>query len=115
MSATFGKLDNARLTLQPALNIICAPNESGKSTWCHFIRTMLYGLPPRERGPLADKHRYAPWSGAAMGGTMTFTHQGQKMTAIRQTRRADAPMGEFRCVYHGTSDPVPGINAASPP
>ena len=109
MSATFGKLDNARLTLQPALNIICAPNESGKSTWCHFIRTMLYGLPPRERGPLADKHRYAPWSGAAMGGTMTFTHQGQKMTAIRQTRRADAPMGEFRCVYHGTSDPVPGM------
>ena len=112
MCATFGKLDNARLTLQPGINIIYAPNESGKSTWCHFIRTMLYGLPPRERGPLADKHRYAPWSGAAMSGTMTFTRGTQQMTAIRQTRRADAPMGEFRCMYHATSDPVPGMTGA---
>ena len=112
MNATFGKLDNAHLSLQPGLNVIYAPNESGKSTWCHFIRAMLYGLPSRERGPLSDKHRYAPWSGAAMSGTMTFTRNGRQMTAIRQTRRADAPMGEFRCLYHGTSDPVPGMTGA---
>lgn len=113
MAATFGKLDHAQLTLQPGLNIIYAPNESGKSTWCHFIRTMLYGFPSRERGPLSERQRYAPWSGAAMSGAMTFTYNGQTMTAIRHTRRADAPMGEFRCTYLGTDHAVADITAVN--
>ena len=60
MTATFGKLGQKSLSLQPGLNIIYAPNESGKSTWCHFIRTMFYGLPTRDRGLTADKNRFAP-------------------------------------------------------
>ena len=36
MTATFGKLENNTLTLMPGLNIIEAPNEWGKSTWCAF-------------------------------------------------------------------------------
>ena len=44
MTATFGKLENQTLALMPRLNIISAPNEWGKSTWCAFLAIMLYGL-----------------------------------------------------------------------
>lgn len=113
MTAVFGKLGGEQLELQPGLNIIHAPNESGKSTWCHFIRTMLYGLPTRDRGPLADKNRFAPWDGTAMSGQMDFSAKGQDFTAIRRTQRAASPMGEFRCTYAGTTDPVPGIDGTN--
>ena len=109
LSATFGKLDGARLDLQPGLNVIYAPNESGKSTWCHFIRTMLYGLPTRDRGLTADKNRFAPWSGAAMSGCMELCADGQNYTVVRRTQRSASPMGEFSCTYSGTADAVPGI------
>ena len=43
MTATFGKLENQTLTLQPGLNVISAPNEWGQSTWCAFLVNMLSG------------------------------------------------------------------------
>lgn len=43
MTATFGKLEHETLTLEPGLNVIHAPNEWGKSTWCAFLLAMLYG------------------------------------------------------------------------
>ena len=109
MNATFGKLEQAELQLQPGLNVIYAPNESGKSTWCRFIRNMFYGLNTRDRGALADKNRYAPWSGAAMHGRMDLTVDGADYTLSRNTRRANSPMGDFSCTYSDTATPVPGI------
>ena len=44
MTASFGKLQNETLELGDGLNIVFAPNESGKSTWCGFIKAMLYGI-----------------------------------------------------------------------
>ena len=44
MRATFGKLEHSILELQPGLNVIEAPNEWGKSTWCAFLLAMLYGI-----------------------------------------------------------------------
>ena len=41
LTATFGCLNNASLPLEAGLNVIQAPNESGKSTWLAFLRTML--------------------------------------------------------------------------
>ena len=111
LNATYGRLEQQELHLRPGLNVICAPNESGKSTWSSFIRTMLYGLPSRDRGPLADKNRYAPWSGAAMQGRMDVLADGRACTLLRSTRRAVAPMGEFSCTYTGTAAPVEGITA----
>ena len=111
LSATFGKLDHAQLQLQPGLNVIYAPNESGKSTWCHFIRTMFYGLPTRDRGLTADKNRFAPWSGLPMEGRMELCADGQDYTVVRRTQRAASPMGEFSCTYRGTADPVPDITS----
>ena len=111
MRATFGRLQDETLALQPGLNCIYAPNESGKSTWSHFLRIMLYGLSTRDRGALADKNRFAPWSGAAMRGQMDVADSdGTRLTLSRDTRRATAPMGHFTCTYAGTADTVPGID-----
>ena len=66
LEATFGKLDGEILRFAPGLNIITAPNEWGKSTWCAFLMAMLYGVETRSRTTkteIAEKERYAPWSG----------------------------------------------------
>ena len=110
MQAAYGRLRGDSLRLEPGLNLIYAPNESGKSTWCSFIRTMLYGLPTRQSGPLADKNRFAPWTGEAMQGRMDLETGGQRWTVLRDTRRANAPMQNFACTYTGTAQPVPEVN-----
>lgn len=110
MQAAYGRLRGDSLRLEPGLNLIYAPNESGKSTWCSFIRTMLYGLPTRQSGPLADKNRFAPWTGEAMQGRMDLETDGRRWTVLRDTRRASAPMQNFACAYTGTAQPVPEVN-----
>ena len=98
MTATFGKLENQSLTLEPGLNIIPAPNEWGKSTWCAFLATMLYGLDTREKNTktsLAVKDRYAPWSGSPMSGRIDLCWEGRDLTIERWTKGRTA-LGEFR-------------------
>lgn len=112
MIATFGKLNRQTLELAPGLNILEAPNESGKSTWCAFLLAMLYGVDSRQRdkaGILAEKNRYAPWCGAAMAGQLECTAGGTSMTLQRQTRRPAAPMGEFTARLSGTTQEIPGL------
>ncbi len=111
-NATYGKLDHARLDLQPGLNVICAPNEGGKSTWCRFLLAMFYGLNTRQRGDLADKNRFQPWSGSLMQGKLELSAGGKELTLSRRTQRPDAPLGVFSCTYSGTDTPVPGLDAA---
>ncbi len=116
MTATFGKLQGRTLELSPGLNILQAPNETGKSTWCAFLLSMLYGINSRERdraGFIADKNRYAPWGGAAMSGRLDCRWGDRELTLTRTTRRQTAPLGEFQAVYTGTGDPVPGLTGAA--
>lgn len=116
LTASFGKLNGESLELTDGLNVICAPNESGKSTWCAFIRAMLYGIDSAERqkaGHLPDKLRYAPWSGAAMQGEMELSAGGKDITITRTTKLKSAPMRELSAVYTGTNIPVEGIDAAN--
>ena len=74
---------------------------------------MLYGINSRERdktGFLAEKNRFAPWSGAAMQGRVDCWAEGLgELTLLRETR-GRAPMGEFRALFAGTGEAVPGIN-----
>ena len=49
LTATFGKFNNESITFHGGLNVIYAPNESGKTTWCAFIMAMLYGVDGSER------------------------------------------------------------------
>lgn len=112
MSATFGRLQGQTLELREGLNILQAPNEAGKSTWCAFLISMLFGVNSRERdraGFIADKNRYAPWTGNSMSGRLECRSGQDELTLIRTTRRPTAPLGAFQAVYTGTGEPVPGL------
>ena len=115
-TASFGKLENESLSFRDGLNVIYAPNESGKSTWCAFIMAMLYGIDSSERtraGYLPDKLRYAPWSGAPMEGTMDLEADRCDITITRSTKGKNAPMQEFSAVYTGTNVPVKGMTGSN--
>ena len=102
-----GTLKNDTLCLKSGLNIIEAPNETGKSTWCAFIRTMLYGINTSDRdktGYLSDKTtRYRPWDGGAMEGMMEVEIGGVNIT-LQRTAQGQAPMKKFSALYTGTGD-----------
>lgn len=111
MTATFGKLENHTLTFEPGLNVIHAPNEWGKSTWCAFLCAMLYGIDTRERTTqtfLAAKERYAPWSGSPMSGRLDLCWNGKDITIERSTK-GRAIMGDFRAYETATGLPVPEL------
>ena len=113
MTATFGKLENRTLTLKPGLNVISAPNEWGKSTWCAFLLAMLYGVDTRaksSRAGLADKDHYAPWSGSPMSGRIELEWQGKNIT-IERTTKGRIPLGAFRAYETDTGLDVPELTA----
>ncbi len=115
MTATFGKLEHETLTLKSGVNIIEAPNEWGKSTWCAFLVNMLYGLDTRARTTkteLADKERYAPWSGAPMSGSIDLNWNGRDITIQRQTK-GRLIFGEFRAFETATGLDVPELNGSN--
>lgn len=113
MTATFGKLEHQTLTLKPGLNIIEAPNEWGKSTWCAFLVAMLYGIDTRShttKNALADKERYAPWSGSPMSGSMELDWDGRLITIQRSTK-GRIPMGVFSAFETESGLSVPELTA----
>ena len=113
MTATFGKLEHQTLTLKHGLNIIEAPNEWGKSTWCAFLVAMLYGIDTRShstKNALADKERYAPWSGSPMSGSMELEWEGRFITIQRSTK-GRVPMGEFSAFETESGIEVPELTA----
>ena len=115
MTATFGKLNHETLTLEPGLNILSAPNEWGKSTWCAFLTAMLYGLDTRAKTTktvLADKERYAPWSGEPMSGRIDLNWNGRDITIERSTK-GRTPMGEFRAYETASGLPVPELTGTN--
>lgn len=115
MTATFGKLEHETLTLEPGLNVIEAPNEWGKSTWCTFLIAMLYGLDTRAKTTktaLADKEKYAPWSGSPMAGRIDLNWQGKNIT-IERSSKGRIPMGVFRAYETVSGLAVPELTAAN--
>ena len=115
MTATFGKLEHEKLTLEPGLNIIDAPNEWGKSTWCAFLVTMLYGLDTRAKTTktaLADKERFAPWSGLPMSGRIDLCWEGKDITIERSTK-GRTPMGVFKAYETETGVEVSQLTATN--
>ena len=116
MTATFGKLSRQNLTFEPGMNLIEAPNEWGKSTWCAFIMAMLYGIDTGARsktGVLADKEHYAPWSGEPMSGRMDILWQGREITIERQNK-GRVPMGDVKAYETHTGIPVPELSIVAP-
>lgn len=71
----FGKFNDYSLKLEPGLNIIYGPNESGKSTLHSFINGMFYGFrKPYTKRTLysKDHNRLSPWSGSNYSGSIVF-------------------------------------------
>ena len=94
MQGTFGTLDGEQLRLDTGLNIIYAPNESGKSTWCAFLRAMLYGIDTSQRaraGFVPDKQKYAPWSGKPMAADTPVSCASRSAAGRRRRARRCAP------------------------
>ncbi len=115
LAASFGTLQNEELRLKEGLNIVEAPNESGKSTWCAFIRAMMYGIDTADRdktGYLSAKTRFRPWSGLPMEGRMDIIWNGRGITVQRRPQGA-YPMRDFSAVYTGTSDSVAALTEKS--
>jgi len=113
MTATFGKLEGQTLSLEEGLNVITAPNEWGKSTWCAFITAMLYGIETSQRTSskgLADKERYAPWSGKPMSGRMDLLWNGRKITIERSTKGRSV-FGVFKAYETDSGLEVPELTA----
>ena len=115
MRATFGKLEDQTLELQPGLNIFEAPNEWGKSTWCAFLLAMLYGIDTRARttkDALAEKEKYAPWSGSPMEGRIDLSWNGRDITIERRTK-GRTPFGVFKAYETATGLEVPELTGAN--
>ena len=67
----FGRLRGEPLGLQPGLNLICGPNESGKSTYAALIRFLLYGFSSQgksKQNPLPERAKFVPWDKAGARG-----------------------------------------------
>ena len=113
MTATFGKLRHQTLELNDGLNVIEAPNEWGKSTWCAFLVAMLYGIDTRQqttKAGLADKEHYAPWSGEPMSGRMELNWNGRDITIERSTK-GRVLFGQFRAYETATGLDIPELTA----
>ena len=97
---------NSSLELSPGLNIIEAPNEHGKSTWCGFISAMLYGVDTSERDrnglslgkdafPSLGRRRYG-WYHETGGRRTRYNHPA--------LYKGHLPNEEFHSRYTGTAD-----------
>ena len=72
----FGRLRGEPLGLQPGLNLICGPNESGKSTYAALIRFLLYGFSSQgksKQNPLPERAKFVPWDEAGAAGSMVYS------------------------------------------
>lgn len=112
MRASFGKL-HGELSLHEGMNLLCLPNEAGKSTWSAFLLAMLYGIDSGERAGksnqgLPAKERYKPWDGSPMQGAIELDWQGREIT-IERTTSGRVPMGVFRAYETASGAPVPEL------
>lgn len=72
----FGAL-TGDFTFSPGLNIVCAPNEAGKTTLSAALMSLLYGIRTvvgKRRQATDDERRYRPFSGGtfALGGGLAL-------------------------------------------
>lgn len=112
LRANFGKL-HGELHLHKGMNLLCLPNEAGKSTWSAFLVAMFYGVDTSERANaqnqgLPAKERYRPWDGGELSGAIDLLWGGRRITIERATA-GRVPMGAFRAYETDGGVPVPEL------
>lgn len=85
----FGRFHDLSLDdLDQPVVVIHGDNEAGKTSFFHFLRSMLYGIYPTD----ADKHPYQPRSGRPMEGEMVVrVDEAEPATVSRRLR--SSPQG----------------------
>lgn len=99
---SFGKLKNVYVNASEGINILSAPNESGKSTLASFIKFVFYGFSGSRMQTLSDNEKklYTPWDSEVSEGNVTIKADGNRYTVHR------------RCIASG-KDTVEVINRAT--
>ena len=90
---SFGRLSGFSATLDPVLNIIEGPNESGKSTLAAFIRYMLYGFSTATSSELGERRHRLSWDSAIAAGSMEVMAKGKRYRIERSTRAVTTQSG----------------------
>ena len=83
---SFGKLKNLVLEPEKGINVLTAPNESGKSTLAAFLKFVLYGFTDGRKKELAenDKKLYTPWDTPLAEGSVTLW-AGEKLYRVARS------------------------------
>jgi uncharacterized protein YhaN len=76
--------------IQPGLVVLAGSNESGKSTFLEFVRSMLFGFPAARRG----KNPYPPLRGGKYGGRLLVTAKDGRHFSIERDARQVVTSGE---------------------
>ncbi|HEY8883727.1 MAG TPA: ATP-binding protein, partial [Chloroflexota bacterium] len=88
--AGFGCLVDREFEFAPGLNVICGPNEAGKSTLLQAILALLYGF-PGGRGHLAGlspRDLCLPWQGDRFSGNLVASlDDGQRFRLERDFKQ----------------------------
>ena len=77
----FGKFNDFSMDFKDGLQIICRPNEYGKSTIMEFIKMMFYSKRAGEKATSKNRSlrkKYFPWSKNQMGGKIIFEYSGNE-------------------------------------
>lgn len=75
----FGKFCDFEMKFED-FNVIHNPNGWGKTTLCHFIKAMLFGLSDKKSKNINENERakYTPFSGGKYGGTLDIEENKKK-------------------------------------
>ncbi|HBR32753.1 MAG TPA: hypothetical protein DD733_11800, partial [Clostridiales bacterium] len=70
--SSFGKLKMLSIVPDKGINLLSAPNESGKSTLAAFIKFMFYGYTSGRMQSILenDKKLYTPWDNPQSEGAL---------------------------------------------
>ncbi len=82
----FGKLKNAVVAPEKGINILSAPNESGKSTLAAFIKFVFYGFAGGRTKSLTENERklYTPWDSEVSEGSIHLVADGKRYIVHRR-------------------------------
>lgn len=105
----FGKFHHYKIELGPHLNVLCGPNEAGKSTICAFIRCMLFGARRlRGRAAASDLYsRYLPWeTPGSYEGAIIFEYSRRTYRLYRNFYK-DGQSVSLICLDTGKPEALP--------
>lgn len=86
-----GNVTNKNLDFDSGINLVRGSNESGKSTFAHFIKAMLYGVNRNKAGnSFSDFERFKPWQDCDFSGKMDYILDNEKYSVFREFNRNNA-------------------------